>query len=179
MEFIEDPHAISISIPIRVSLTHSINPKIHKAYVNVLLTFRGVNNAVLTGTARYGLWKNCTAVLGTTELCTAATYCEKSGDSCSKVQASRAFITLVCLVVPFVVATLILFVTTFHHWNRAFLWIPKGLAAVCFVFGLIGMATGLSAFIDRTGYTPGAAAVLTIIAVILNLIGGVFAGLIN
>ena len=89
----------------------------------------------------------------------------------------RSF-TLVCIIVPFAVAALIL-LTIFEERDRPWLWIPKGLAAICFVFGLIGMATGLSAFIDKTGYTPGAAAVLTIIAVILNLIGGVITGLVG
>ncbi|CAF4465329.1 unnamed protein product, partial [Rotaria magnacalcarata] len=50
---------------------------------------------------------------------------------------------------------------------------------VSFIFGLIGMATGISYFNSSSVVTLGAAAGVSIVGVILNFIGAIVAGFIR
>ncbi|CAF2161294.1 unnamed protein product [Rotaria magnacalcarata] len=96
----------------------------------------------------------------------------------SKLLAARAFMTLACIVTPFAAGCLI-FVIVMNKFESLFLWIGKGLSSVSFIFGLIGMATGISSFNSPIGGTLGAAAGVSIVGVILNFIGAIVAGFIR
>ncbi|CAF2156433.1 unnamed protein product [Rotaria magnacalcarata] len=52
-------------------------------------------------------------------------------------------------------------------------------SCVSFIFGLIGMATGISYFNSEFSVSPGAAAAVSIVGVILNFIGAIVAGFIR
>ncbi|CAF4286108.1 unnamed protein product [Rotaria magnacalcarata] len=52
-------------------------------------------------------------------------------------------------------------------------------SCVSFIFGLIGMATGISYFNSSSVVTLGAAAGVSIVGVILNFIGAIVAGFIR
>jgi len=86
--------------------------------------------------------------------------------------------TLACIISPFAVACLI-FVAITNKFDLPFLWVGKGLAGVSFVFGLIGMAVGINLAISGTGYSLGPAAIVSIIAVILNLVAAIIGGLVR
>ncbi|CAF1300647.1 unnamed protein product [Rotaria magnacalcarata] len=125
-----------------------------------------------TGTNGYsnGLWQTCSA--GS---------CTKLDDFLSidsKLQAARAFMTLACIVTPFAAGCLI-FVIVMNKFESLFLWIGKCLSSVSFIFGLIGMATGISYFNSSSVVTLGAAAGVSIVGVILNFIGAIVAGFIR
>jgi uncharacterized membrane protein len=56
--------------------------------------------------------------------------------------------------------------------------LTKGIPFVSFVTGLIGVATGIAFVNDFLIYSVGAAAILGIIAVIINLAGAIMATMI-
>ncbi len=85
--------------------------------------------------------------------------------------------TLACIVIPLAVGCLI-FIAITNQFDSLFLWIGKGLASVSFVFGLIGMALGINIVTSELGANLGAAGIVTIIGVILNLAGCIIAGII-
>jgi hypothetical protein len=131
----------------------------------------GTANAV---SYKMGLWQGCA-----NSDCGGYS-CSAEGGSCSQQQAAQAFMTLACIISPFAVACLI-FVAITNKFDLPFLWVGKGLAGVSFVFGLIGMAVGINFAINGTGYSLGLgpAAIVSIIAVILNLAAAIIGGLVR
>ncbi|CAF3411066.1 unnamed protein product [Rotaria socialis] len=117
-----------------------------------------------------GLWQTCYSGQ--------CSQLDNSSPIDSKLQAARAFMTLACIVTPFAAGCL-MFVIVMNKFESLFLWIGKGLSSVSFIFGLIGMATGISYFNSSSSVSLGAAAGVSIVGVILNFIGAIAAGFIQ
>ncbi|CAF0943573.1 unnamed protein product [Rotaria sp. Silwood1] len=115
-------------------------------------------------TAKRGLWtdnlsENCQGV-----------------DICNKIKAARAFF-IMATIAAFVGALLLLYIA-FRSYPKAIYYATIAMTLVTFLFGLIGWAIGMSAFIGD-GWTMGAASALGLIGWIFSLIALVLAFLIG
>ncbi|CAF1502116.1 unnamed protein product [Adineta steineri] len=129
-------------------------------------------------TGAYGLWKICGSGPGVKECisikCPAAT-----GDSsfCSKILAGRAFITLACILSG--ITTIFLFICAVidEKISRILSLAAKVLAFVCVIMGIIGVGTGGSTLktlsVGDFKFSFGAAFIIGIVAIIINLVGAI------
>ncbi|CAF4226642.1 unnamed protein product [Adineta steineri] len=129
-------------------------------------------------TAAYGLWKICGSGPGVKECvsikCSAAT-----GDSsfCSKILAGRAFMTLACIFSG--ITTICLFICAFIDGkiSRILSLAAKVLAFVCLMMGIISVGTGGSTLktlsVGDFKFSFGAAFIIGIVAIIINLVGAI------
>lgn len=138
----------------------------------ILVLFLNSSRGKGYDTSTVGLWKQCSG-----DACKDIN-CDQQQIFCPKLNAARAFMTLVCIITPFAVCCLI-FIGLTDQLNSVFLLISKGLATICFVFGLIGMVVGLVATISGTNNGVGPAGAVSIVGVILNLLGSIVTGIIR
>ena len=129
-----------------------------------------------------GLWKGCATESGQTECATLSCPSAVLSDAvCGKILATRALITLACIASAISVVLLLLTTKLSGGQNMMLLLIPKIVAAVTFMIGIIGVALGIYTFKEDTNSLVklGAAAILGIIALIVNLVGVVVAALVR
>ena len=124
-----------------------------------------------------GLWRLCLA-LGGGKACGDFS-CTGDGvdqNTCSRIIAARAFVTLACILSGISVLCLIASAVISGDANRIAVLAAKGLVFACLIMGIIGVAVGISGTIAfRTGikFDIGAAAIIGIIAIIINLVGAI------
>jgi hypothetical protein len=128
-----------------------------------------------------GLWQRC----GTSPV---PKFCdsipcpsEESGAAslCSKILAARAFMTLACIISGITAVCSFACAVTKDNTNRILLLATKGLVFVCLVMGIIGVAVGSNATVNPGGdiikFRLGAAAIVGIVAIIINFGGAIVA----
>jgi hypothetical protein len=129
----------------------------------------------------YGLWQFCETYQGSKTCDTIQ--CPGNGyDSgfCSKILASRAFVTLACIMSGIAAICLFSFAVTRENTNGILLLATKGLVFACVIAGIIGVAVGANVTVsidDGSGlsFNLGAAAIVGIVAIIINFVGGIAA----
>ena len=123
-----------------------------------------------------GLWKMCSSVLGQ-QICMNYDCAGSGGGSlCGKILTGRAFMTLACILSAIAVICFILSMITTDNRRSMILIAGKGLAVVCLVFGIIGVAVGISGTTDNSlgqGVNLGAGSIIGIIALIINLFAAI------
>jgi hypothetical protein len=99
---------------------------------------------------------------------------------CSKILAARAFMTLACIISGITAICSFASAVTNDNTNRILLLATKGLVFVCLVMGIIGVAVGSDASVNFGGgeLKLGAAAIVGIVAIIINF-GGAIAAVFN
>ena len=126
--------------------------------------------SVIIKSATYGLWKYCVSD-------TCATYqdgCTVLRGGCSKMLTTRAFITMVCIVIPFVIGCF-LYVIIKKQFESGILVIGKIVTWLSFSIGLIGMAVDINYFHTQNPWYMGVASIISAVAVFLNLVAACFA----
>ena len=129
-----------------------------------------------------GLWRGCITISDTTTCESLPSSCSNlpsmALDSCHKLLGARAFMTITCILAPFSVICILLNLMRNTSSNQMITMISKILPSVCFVFGIIGVALGIS-FITNDNNEDfvqlGAAGALGILAVIFNFSAAVVA----
>ncbi|CAF1442166.1 unnamed protein product [Adineta steineri] len=125
-----------------------------------------------------GLWRQCESELNV--ITCGSLGCPSENDIpgfCGRILASRAFMTLTCILSGFTTISLFICAFTDVGKNRILLLITKALAFVCLIMGIIGVGVGGS-IIEILGKVSGkpslsAASTLGIIAIIINLVGAI------
>ncbi len=135
-----------------------------------------------------GLWQACGPVLNE-KLCIALQCAEKEGvisNFCNKILAARAFVTLSCIISGISALCLFLSAVTSETIRRILLIAGKGLAFASLITGIIGVAVGINVttVIEIGSGTDfklkwGAAAILGIIAIVINFFGAISSVLIK
>ena len=147
--------------------------------------FYVVSNAVPSwgqvsgGAFTVGLWQTC-AQLSETKVCNRLSCPSGSGSICGKIHAARAFMTLACIVSAFAVVLLLLMIFAKNSINNLLLMVSKILPFICLLMGILGVALGTSAttgsqFEDGYQLELGAAAIVGIVALVINFAAGVMA----
>ncbi len=130
----------------------------------------------------FGLWQLCSTTPDTKSCDSIKCPSEVSGDAsfCSKILAARAFMTLACIISGITAIWSFACAVTKDNINRILILGTKGLVFVCLVMGIIGVAVGSNASLNFGGgeleLKLGAAAIVGIIAIIINF-GGAIAAL--
>ncbi len=100
------------------------------------------------GTSEYeykvGLWKLCTIASDSSKCVDIS--CSSGDNTCSEILASRAFVTLACILSP--IAALCLFasaIITADDMKQTVLLAGRGLAFACIIVGIIGVTIGIIA----------------------------------
>ncbi|CAF1347674.1 unnamed protein product [Adineta steineri] len=127
-------------------------------------------------TITFGIWTYCITYSGSSTCnainCPAAT---DDNGVCSRLMASRAFMTLVCILSGITAICLIICAFIDEKISRILLLVGKVLAFVCLIMGIIGVATGGSAQqvlwqgTNQLNFTAGFG--LGIVAIIINIVG--------
>lgn len=131
-----------------------------------------------------GLWRACVSI-GDERICSnlRSTCSGLSGDDlgfCSKMLASRAFLTIACIISGLSALCLIAYALISTDSNQAITLLSKIIPLVSFVAGLIGIAVGIAFITDPLlKFKLSAAAIVGIIAVVINAIGAIFAFMIQ
>jgi hypothetical protein len=131
------------------------------------------------GESTLGLWQACGLVLNE-KRCYALPCPEKEGvisDSCNKILAARAFVTLACIISGISALCLFLSAVTSETVRRILLIAGKGLAFASLITGIIGVAVGINVTTFKLKW--GAAAILGIIAIVINFFGAISSVLIK
>lgn len=130
-----------------------------------------------------GLWKTCTGERCSSFDCSSSSY---SSSTCGQIMAARAFLTLTCLLSPFIGAGFILWAFLHDRMPSVLLLVLKIGIFVCLLFGIIGVAIGIAATIKPSEISTssisvsiGAGAILGIIAIIANLVGGIIGAIVR
>ena len=163
-----------------------------------IYSFRSVYS-VTGGSSSYGLWKACLTVLDASVCgnidCPASSSSSSSSlsttygssETCGKFMAARAFLTLTCILTPFIGAGFFLWAFLSERLPSVVLWILKISIFACLVLGIIGVAIGIavtlkpyeSSLTTTTVLTIGPGAIVGIIAIILNLIAGILGAIVR
>jgi hypothetical protein len=126
-----------------------------------------------------GLWKNCTTIMNLEQQCLSVK-CPPSesdtGSFCSKILVARAFVILTCIVSG--ISAVLLFATgaKSNKKQQILLIAAKGLVFACLIMGIIGVAVGINGTAETAlarKLNWGAAAIIGIIAIVLNLCGAI------
>ncbi len=139
------------------------------------LYFRGTQS--LRGVSvNQGLWRGCqTTPVGSR--CSSTPSSCPSGlpplimSICHKMMAAKAFMTFACLLSVFSVLCIFSNLTDNTNSNSMMIMACRILPGVCVVSGIIGVALGIAYINDQEVLSIGAAAILGIVAVVLNLGG--------
>jgi len=129
-----------------------------------------------------GLWQGCVTTPDEKSCESIPCPSEQSGAAslCSKILAARAFMTLACIISGITAVCSFACAVTKDNTNRILLLATKGLVFVCLVTGIIGVAVGSNASLNYGGgegeFKLGAAAIVGIVAIIINF-GGAIAAL--
>lgn len=139
--------------------------------MSVIFFFRIVASGSSYDTTQ-GLWKTCASGEGQQACADLSCSGDVGGGICSKILAGRAFMTLACLTSAFAVMCFIVSVVMTDGKRSIILIIGKVLIPICFLMGLIGVATGIVGSLgggklgDQVKLGPGS--IIGIIALILN-----------
>ncbi|CAF1463924.1 unnamed protein product [Rotaria sordida] len=123
----------------------------------------------------YGLWRSCVTVSNMKQ-CVAIT-CPSENDEigfCSKILVARAFVTISCVLSGISAICLLVYTIIGDSAPRVLLLVAKGLVLACLIMGIIGVAVGINAKIDTGSEVKlqlGAAAIIGIVAIIINFFG--------
>jgi len=126
-----------------------------------------------------GLWKNCTTIMDLEQQCFSVKCPQNDGDTtdfCNKILAARAFVILACIMSGISALFLFSIGATSDNKKQIALMAAKGLAFACLIMGIIGVAVAINGTTETARATKlnwGAAAILGIIAIILNLCGAI------
>ncbi len=92
---------------------------------------------------KVGLWKLCTIASNSSKCVDIS--CSSGDNTCSEILASRAFVTLACILSP--IAALCLFASAIiaNNMKRIVLLAGRGLAFACIIVGIIGVTIGIIA----------------------------------
>ena len=130
------------------------------------------------GGVQLGLWRFCQQQQGQS-ICIAFdcnTDTTKDSALCSKMQAARAFVTMACILSAFAAICLFTRVVESLGSNTIVSLISKALPILSLISGIIGVALGISFATSATlNLKIGGAAIVAIIALIVNLVGAVLA----
>ncbi|CAF3904752.1 unnamed protein product, partial [Rotaria sp. Silwood1] len=129
----------------------------------------------------FGLWRGCVNALDI-KVCNAICTPEIEENSvCSKIKAARAFITLACILSGISAICLIVYSLMGDNKPRILLLAIQGLVFACLIMGIIGVAIGISTATNTGPLTRdlGAAAIVGIVAVVINVVGAIVALLIR
>jgi hypothetical protein len=130
------------------------------------------------------MWKLC----GSTayeKVCADYTCISRNDNSgtCSKLSAAKAFVTLACILSGISALCLFACIVTTDNIHRMLLLAAKGLVFASLITGIIGVAVGISATTDLANTlfksSLGAAAIIGIVALIINLSGAIVALLVK
>jgi hypothetical protein len=136
------------------------------------------------GETTTGLWQTCSSS-GDSKDCSNIK-CPQSGSdttgSCSKILAARAFVTLACITSAISALCLLLSVGMIDKTRQILINVGKGLAFACLILGIIGIAVGISVS-TGTGTEAkmdwGAASIIGIVLIFINLAGAILSVFIN
>jgi len=126
-----------------------------------------------------GLWKSCLTITNLGQQCDSVQCPQSEGGTrsyCSKILAARAFVTLACIFSGISAVLLFITVPINDNGKQILLMAGRGLAFVCLIMGIIGVAVGINVTTETTleiKLNWGASAILGIIAIILNFCGAV------
>ena len=123
-------------------------------------------------TAEVGLWASCASV-GDTRKCERVTVCDLDASLtvCTKLKVARAFMTIACLLAPIAAIVFFIQVVLGSNLRKALVYIGVVLTAVTLIAGIIGVAVGGALIGEDSGAKLAAAAIIGIIALIINLVG--------
>ncbi|CAF3393165.1 unnamed protein product [Rotaria socialis] len=127
-----------------------------------------------------GLWKRCRSTDGHKECHDIE--CSSSNDmnnDCGKRLAARAFVTLACIFSGISTICLLVCAVTGDNTSKTMLLAAKGLVIVCLVMGVIGIGIGIDVHhrnLPIQNLKLGAAAIIGIVAIILNFFAAITAG---
>ncbi|CAF1482384.1 unnamed protein product [Adineta steineri] len=129
-------------------------------------------------TYAYGLWQYCTTYSGSSTCaninCPSAT---GDNDYCSRILASRAFMTIACILSGITTICLFICECIDKKISRILSLAAKVLAFVCVIMGIVGVGTGGSAIrllsqnTNQLNFSTGFA--LGVVAIVINLVGAI------
>ena len=165
-----------------------MNSRLLAIIAAAILAVSFVLYAVANGVPSWGKVKGTDSTIGLWQVCgideTGGTSCEKfsctSGpekelEFCKKIIASRAFVTLVCIISSISAILLVVLIVGSQTSNQIVLIVIKILPIICLVMGIIGVALGANATTSgmNSGFKLGPAAIIGIVAIIMNFFGAV------
>jgi hypothetical protein len=123
-----------------------------------------------------GLWQECVSLSGSSVCaafdCSAVSqYSASSG--CSQYLAARAFMTLACIMSALSAICLVVYIFIGDKIPSIILLATKILVGVSLLTGIIGVGVGINATSSGIGASVGAAAIVGIVGLILNLAGSI------
>jgi len=126
-----------------------------------------------------GLWKSCVIALGHTE-CGDYT-CSSSNSSCGKILATRAFVTIACILSIISAVSLFVSLVASDRLRSMLLLVGKLLAWICLIAGIIGVAIGIDTLTryESERVPWGASSIIGVIALVVNAVGAVVSLLAN
>ncbi|CAF1527983.1 unnamed protein product [Adineta ricciae] len=134
-----------------------------------------------------GLWRTCDTLAGIKICVDLPSSCSltkgQSESICQKMITARAFLTLACILSGISVLCLFAGIVLTDHQQKIILLTSKILTVGSFLTGVIGLSVGI-AYATSTGGLPlsvslNVAAILVIVAVVLNLCAAIFALIIH
>ncbi len=145
----------------------------------IIFLFRGKTGDSSLGTT-LGLWQLCLSLLGRTEC---GTYtCSDTGSSgtsgCYKVWMAQSFMTVACISSGISLLLLAICLLKGETISPVLARISKSSPVGSLVTAIIGTAVGISFIVSDTTYSLAVAAILGIVAIIVNLAGVIVAALI-
>ena len=122
--------------------------------------------------ASYGLWRVCVTISGNTT-CQKYPPCSTDESFCSKLFASRAFVTIACILSILSAIVLFISLATSDKLRSRLLLAGKLLAWICLIVGILGVAIGIHTFTKtQDARIPwGASSIIGVIALVVNAVG--------
>jgi hypothetical protein len=126
-----------------------------------------------------GLWRYCSMSMNSTHQCISIKCPQNETDStnfCSKLLVARAFVTSACIISGVAVLCFFVSVATSDNTKKILLTVAKSLTFACLIMGIIGVGVGINGTTE-TGtemkFKWGMAAIIGIIAIIINSCGAI------
>ncbi|UJR15553.1 hypothetical protein I4U23_002492 [Adineta vaga] len=165
--------------------TIQIVPLIAGVILSITFIFYIVSNAVPeckqsneSVSRKIGLWQFCFSIYDDSN-CDSVECSSNNGNAglCSRIVAGRAFMTLACILSGICTICLFICAVLGENVHRLVLVGSEILAFVCVILGIIGVGVGgsISTLLSGNGiqYSFGAAAIIGVIAIIINLAGAI------
>ena len=130
--------------------------------------------------ASYGLWRVCVTISGNTT-CQKYPPCSTDESFCSKLFASRAFVTIACILSIISAVSLFVSLVASDRLRSMLLLVGKLLAWICLIAGIIGVAIGIDTLTryESERVPWGASSIIGVIALVVNAVGAVVSLLAN
>lgn len=129
-----------------------------------------------------GLWKGCGTVYDTLacgNLVCLSTSLGGSDSQCAKMLTARTFVTIACIMSILSVIFLFARLVESADSNRIVILISKSLPLITLIAGIIGVAVGIAFVTYKDALKINAAAILGIVALVINLVGAILAAIIR